>query len=81
MKRMSTPNKYSPATNVPPPRCPYCSTDLPMVGTYQWTTQISVGLGVLLCIFCPNAECRKIIGTQILVIPHAAEEHSIVGPH
>ena len=77
---MSTPNKYAAETNVQAPRCPYCSTILMEVGTYQWTKQIAVGIGVMLCMFCPNAECRKIIGTQILIVPHA-EERSIVGPH
>jgi hypothetical protein len=78
---MSAPNKYAPETNLQPPRCPYCSADLLEVSTYQWTKQVAVGLGVMLCMFCPNVECRKIIGTQILLVPHAEEQHSIVGPH
>lgn len=80
MKPMSTANKYAPQTNVQAPKCPYCSIELPEVGTYQWVKQIAGGLGVMLCIYCPNAECRKILGTQIMIVPHA-EEHSIVGPH
>jgi hypothetical protein len=77
---MATPNKYAPETNVQPPRCPYYSTDLIGVCTYQWTTQVAIGLGVMLAMYCPNAECRKIIGTQILVVPHAQEERSILAP-
>jgi hypothetical protein len=76
---MSTPNKYSPATNVQPPRCPYCATDLNEVCTFQWTKQVQMGLGLMLCMYCPNMECHKIIGTQILLVPHAEER--IVGPH
>jgi hypothetical protein len=77
---MSTPNKYAPAANVQPPRCPYCDTELPEVSTYQWVKQLTNGLGITLCVYCPNAECRRIIGTQIMIVPHA-EERSIVGPH
>ena len=77
---MSIPNKYAPETNVQAPHCPYCSTKLTGVCTYQWTTQVSVGLGILLAMYCPNAECLKIIGTQIMIVPHA-EERTIVGPH
>jgi predicted cobalt transporter CbtA len=78
---MSVPNKYAPETNVLPPRCPHCAADLETVRTYQWTTQVAIGMGVLLCMYCPNAECRKILGTQILVVPHAQESSHIVGPH
>ena len=81
MKRMATPNKYAPETNLQPPHCPYCSYVLEGICTYQWTTQVSIGLGVMLAMYCPNPECRKIIGTQILVVPHAEERGSIVGPH
>ena len=76
---MNTPNKYAPETNVLPPRCPHCSTDLPEVRTYQWIKQLGQGLAIMLCIYCPNAECRKVISTQILIVPHA-EERSIVAP-
>jgi hypothetical protein len=78
---VSTANKYAPATNLQVPHCPYCSTKLDGVCTYQWTTQVSVGLGLLLAMYCPNAQCLKIIGTQIMIVPHAMEESSIVGPH
>lgn len=77
---MATPNKYSAKTNVQPPRCPYCAQDLVAVCTYQWTTQVAIGMGVMLAMYCPNEACRKIIGTQILIVPHA-EERSIIGPH
>jgi hypothetical protein len=43
--------------------------------------QVAIGLSMMLCMYCPNTECRKIIGTQILIIPHAEEQGSIVGPH
>jgi hypothetical protein len=78
---MSTANKYAPAVNLQPPGCPYCSTPLPEVSTFQWVKQIGGGLGVMLCIYCPNADCRKIMGTQIMIVPHAEEQHSIAGPH
>jgi hypothetical protein len=78
---MSTANKYDPETNVQPPHCPHCSQMLVGICTYQWEMQVSVGLGIMLAMYCPNPECRKIIGTQILVVPHAQEHSSIVGPH
>lgn len=79
---MSTPNKYQPTTNVPPPRCPYCAQDLLEVGAYQWSKQVSVGIAITLCIYCPNLECRKVLGTNTLVVPHAVEDPSrIVPPH
>lgn len=77
---MSTPNKYAPAANVQPPRCPYCSHDLAEVSCYSWSMQVAIGLSMMLCMFCPNQECRKIIGTQILIIPHAQEESAIARP-
>ena len=77
---MATPNKYAPDANVQPPHCPYCNHVLAEISAYNWTLQVAMGLGVMLAIYCPNAECRKIIGTQILIVPHA-EERSIVGPH
>lgn len=77
---MSTANKYSPQTNVLPPRCPHCDAELLEVATYQWVKQLAGGLGVMLCMYCPNAECRRILGTQIMIVPQA-EERAIVGPH
>lgn len=76
---MATPNKYSPETNVQPPRCPYCSTPMPEISTYQWTKAVAMGIGVILAAYCPNAECSKLIGTQILLVPHA-DEGTIVRP-
>ena len=75
-----TPNKYSPQTNVQPPRCPYSSTDLLEVNAYQWTKAIAIGMGVTLCIYCPNVDCRKMLGTQILIVPHAEEASMIARP-
>ena len=78
---MTTTSKYSPETNMQPPNCPHCGKSLEAMCTYQWATQVSVGLGLLLAMYCPNPECRKIIGTQIVIVPHAEERSSIVGPH
>lgn len=80
---MSTPNKYTPTANVQPPRCPHCSADLPEVSTYQWTKQIAQGEGVVitLAIYCPNSECRKLMGTQMLIVQHAEEQGVIRPPH
>jgi hypothetical protein len=78
---MSTPNKYSPEVNVQLPRCPHCSAALEAMCSYQWEMQISIGISFMLCMYCPNPECRKILGTQILVVPHAREQSPIVGPH
>lgn len=77
---MSTPNKYAPHANVQPPRCPYCSHELHEVSAYNWTLQVAMGLGVMLAMYCPNATCRKIIGTQIMLVPHAQEESAIERP-
>jgi hypothetical protein len=77
---MSTPNKYSPETNVQPPHCPHCSKPLEAMCSYQWAMQISVGLGLMLAMYCPNPECRKILGTQIMIVPHA-QESAIVHPN
>ena len=77
---MTTPSKYSPDVNAQVPRCPHCAHDLDAMCSFQWEMQISIGISFMLCMYCPNAECRKILGTQILVVPHA-QERSIVGPH
>ena len=77
---MSTANKYAPAVNVQPPRCPYCQTPLPEVNTYQWTKQTAAGLVITLCIYCPNTECSRMMGTQMLIIPHAEEGSMIARP-
>jgi hypothetical protein len=77
---MSTPNKYAPATNGQPPRCPYCSAELSEVNTYQWVKQLAIGIGMTLAIYCPDVSCRKLLGTQIMIVPHAEEQGSIVKP-
>jgi hypothetical protein len=77
---MSHQSRYNPESNIQPPKCPYCSTPLPQVDCYQWTRQAASGLMMIFAINCPNAECKKLLGTQIALIPHA-EEHAIVGPH
>lgn len=76
---MSTPNKYAPEVSLKPPCCPYCSTELPEVSTYQWTKQIGAGLAITLAIYCPNVTCRKLMGTQMMIVAHA-EESMIARP-
>jgi len=80
---MSTANKYAPETNVQPPRCPHCKTDLIEVSTYQWTKNIAGGQGmsIMMAIYCPSAECRALLHTQIFVVQNAQEQSAIVGPH
>lgn len=78
---MTTPSKYSPQTNVQPPRCPHCSADLPEVNTYQWTKQLATGMALMLSVYCRNAECRKMLATQIFIVAGAVEEPSIVRPN
>lgn len=80
---MTTPSKYAPQTNVQPPRCPHCATDLPEVSTYEWTKQISggQGLAMMFAIYCPNAECRKLLHTQIFIVAAAQEPSMIRPPH
>jgi hypothetical protein len=63
-----------------PPRCPYCATDMPEISCYNWNMQVAMGLGVILAIYCPNGDCRKLIGTQILLVPHQSEESALVRP-
>src|ERR1700752_3607199 len=70
---MSTPNKYAPETNVMPPRCPHCGTDMPELATYQWNRQLASGLAIILSAYCPDSECRKLLHTQILIVPNAHE--------
>jgi hypothetical protein len=77
---VSIPNKYAPAVNVQPPRCPHCSTELPEISTFQWTRQISTGLCLILSAYCLNAECRKLLATQLFIVAGAVEESSIVRP-
>ena len=77
---MTTPNKYNPETNVQPPRCPYCSESLAELARYEWTAQIASGLVVILAVYCPNAECCKLLNSQIHIVA-AQEQGRIVGPH
>lgn len=77
---MSTATKYAPETNAQPPRCPYCSQPLPEVSCYSWSMQVAIGISMMLCMYCPNTDCRKIIGTQIMIIPHAEEQSGLVRP-
>lgn len=79
-RAVTTPNKYSPQTNVLPPRCPYCSQDLTEIARYEWTAQIAMGMVIILAVHCPNAECRKLLQSQIMIVPHA-QESAIVPPH
>lgn len=76
---MSTANRYSPQTNVLPPRCPHCAGDLTQIGNYQWERQLANGVAIMLALYCPNAECRKLLQSQIMIVP-AAQETGIVRP-
>ncbi len=52
-----------------PPKCPHCEQPLPVVGTYGW----QMAAFKILCIYCPHAECGKVIHSQIFAAPAAAE--------
>lgn len=77
---MSTPNKYQPPINVPPPHCPHCGTAIDEIRTFQWTKQLGIGVALIFCTYCPSAECLKLIGQQILVVPNAQEQSAIARP-
>lgn len=78
---MSTANKYSPEVNVQTPNCPHCSQPLEAMCSFQWSMQLAIGVAIMLCMYCPNPECKKVIGTQILVVPGAQEPSRIASPH
>lgn len=77
---MSTPNKYTPQTNVQSPCCPHCGARMPEVNTYQWNKQLGTGLSIALVLYCPNAECSKVIHSQIFIVQGAQEDSGIVRP-
>jgi hypothetical protein len=75
---MSTPNKYAPSTNIPPPRCPHCGQDIAGLGCYQWSMNIGAGLMQVFAVYCPNSECRKIINTTLGLVAHAEEQSNLL---
>ena len=75
---MTTPSKYSPNSNVLPPRCPHCAADLTVISKFQWSAQIAIGMTIIFAVYCPNAECRKVLGTQIMLVPAAEEKESLL---
>lgn len=86
---MSTPNKYDPPTNTPQevespmplPRCPHCSHDIEMPALYNWTAQHGQLTQIILTVYCTNLECRKILGTQIMMAAEQPAEPRIQRPH
>ncbi len=77
---MSLPNKYEPETNVMPPRCQHCGEDLLAISTYSWQQPLATGMAVILALYCSSIECRKLLHTQIVIVPNA-QERNIVAPH
>lgn len=66
----------------PLPCCQHCGHVLDAVGTYQWATELPpVGVGYMIAMFCQNPPCRKVLGTQILVVPKTAQPSAIAKPH
>jgi len=83
---MNAPNKYDPPSNtplleeLPPPCCPHCSKALPSVNCYQWVIELQAGMALVLSIYCPNFECRKLLHTQVMIAPKGEEPGRIARP-
>ena len=75
---MNEPEVQPPA---PLPRCPYCSTDLEMPALFNWSFSSGPLTQLVLCVYCSNLECRKILGTQVVMAANAGEEPRISRPH
>jgi hypothetical protein len=61
---------------IPLPRCPHCSAELPGVGLFNWQS----GVWLIFCVYCPNLDCRKTIHLQIapMGIPAQEADSSII---
>lgn len=59
---------------IPVPACPHCGEDLPILGTFQWSQPPFI----ILCLYCPNLECRKTL--KFALVPVAPEEGRVIEP-
>lgn len=75
---MSTPNKYAPASNTPPPlpTCPHCKAELPTLALFSW----QMPSWVIMSVYCPNQECRAVLYTQVLPLDMQPEASRIEMP-
>jgi hypothetical protein len=70
--------KSAPPEGLPLPCCPHCGGELAAVGHFMWQAQNAV----ILCVYCPHQECRKVLETAIIVSGGpAAEPSRIASPH
>jgi hypothetical protein len=59
---------------MPFPRCPYCSAELPGVALYNWQHTA----GAILCVYCPDPQCHKVLHLQ--VVPMLEGESRLIPP-
>lgn len=66
----------------PLPRCPHCGTELEMPALYNWSFNSGPLTQLVLSVYCSNLECRKILGTQVVMAANqSAEAPRIQRPH
>jgi hypothetical protein len=59
---------------MPFPRCPHCSAELPGVALYNWQH----AAGAILCVYCPDPGCHKVLHLE--VVPMIQDGRAIVSP-
>lgn len=52
----------NPPAGIPTPHCPHCEEELVTVGLFSWHS----ANGVILCVYCPNAECLKTLTFEVM---------------
>ena len=66
---------------IPLPCCPHCGQDLEAPALYNWTVNHGPLTQIILSVYCPNIDCRKVIGTQVLMAAEQPAEPRIQRPH
>lgn len=65
---------------LPLPRCPHCGTELENPALYNWQFNSPPLTQIILAVYCSNLECRKIIGSQIMMASAQPEEPRVMRP-
>jgi len=61
-------------SQLPIPRCPHCSAEMPAVNYFNWAADP----WIVLAIYCPDPKCHKVLEMQVLPAAAARQPMNIV---
>jgi hypothetical protein len=62
---------------MPLPRCLHCGAELPGVALFTWQYPPFV----IMCVYCPDERCRKVIHLQIVSVMDGAVAQGLLTEH